>query len=77
MVVRLMEMHCHEVHVQGGDQQGVAVAKAEKVPRPTVRMDMGEDDFLYFEDRWRSYKRATGLSDQHLVRDQLLAACTE
>ena len=28
-----------------------AVAKGEKVPRPGIKMEMDEDDFLYFENR--------------------------
>ena len=27
----------------------VAVSKAEKVPRSVLKMDMGEDEYLYFE----------------------------
>ena len=48
----------------------VSTAKAEKVPRPVVKLDMGEDDFLFFLDGWSSYKRATGLVDVQMVRDQ-------
>ena len=55
----------------------VAVSKAEKVPRSVLKMDMGEDEYLYFESRWQSYKHATGLKEAQLIRDQLLAACSD
>ena len=76
--IKMLEMHVNGVHGNArSDSSSMAVSKAEKVPRPVVKMDMGEDDYLYFESRWKSYKRATGLKEEQLIRDQLLAACSE
>ena len=77
--IRMLQLHVDGVHAASVNSDGgsLAVSKAEKVPRPVVKMDMGEDDYLYFESRWESYKRATGLKDAQLIRDQLLAACSE
>ena len=76
--IEMLKLHASGVHAAVNDEvKSVAVSKAEKVPRPVVKMDMGEDDYLYFESKWQSYKRATGLNEAQLIRDQLLAACTD
>ena len=75
LAVEMLKMHVALNHTSS--ESTGSIVKAEKVRRPTVKMEMGEDDFLFFIDRWDSYKRATGLTDAQQVRDQLLAACSD
>ena len=51
--------------------------RAEKVPRPTLKLGVGQDEFSYFKDNWELYKRSCDITDEHSVRDQLRAACNE
>ena len=45
--------------------------RAEKVPRPQIKMGIGHDEFSYFKNRWLAYKRSRGITDEIETRDQL------
>ena len=49
--------------------------KAEKVSRPTLKMGSSEDDFIFFQCLFESYKRSCQLTSITDIRDQLLACC--
>ena len=44
--------------------QGHAKPRAEKVPRPQIKLGIGQDEFSYFKDEWTSYKRSCGITDE-------------
>ena len=62
---------------QVGGQAVSAKPRAEKVPRPQIKLGVGQDEFSYFKDEWTSYKRSCGITDETETRDQLRAACSE
>ena len=78
-----MSHHIQAVHptpaaVQPEAQaQGQAKPRAEKVPRPQIKLGVSQDEFSYFQDEWTSYKRSCGITDETETRDQLRAACNE
>ena len=75
LVVELLKLHRQPPQVDG---QAVSTKpRAEKVPRPQIKLGIGQDDFSYFKNRWTSYKRSCGITDETETRDQLLAACHE
>ena len=49
--------------------------KVEKVSRPTIKMGSSEDDFIFFQCLFDSYKRSCQLTNVTDIRDQLLACC--
>ena len=61
----------------GPQAQVQAKPRAEKVPRPQIKLGVGQDEFSYFKDEWTSYKRSCGITDETETRDQLRAACNE
>ena len=82
VAIRLLEMHhqCnHQALVQQppqvGGQTASAKPRAEKVPRPQIKLGIGQDEFSYFKNGWTSYKRSCGITDETEIRDQLRAAC--
>ena len=83
LVVELLKLHRQDVHVQVQqppqvDGQAVSTKpRAEKVPRPQIKLGIGQDEFSYFKNGWTSYKRSCGITDETEIRDQLLAACNE
>ena len=83
LVVELLKLHRQDVHVQvqqSPQVDGQAVStkpRAEKVPRPQNKLGIGQDDFSYFKNRWISYKRSCGITDETESRDQLRSTCTE
>ena len=79
LAMQMLAMHLESVHQQGGGGRGAVAAavKPEKLPRPNVKKGVGEDKFLIFKDLWSRYKRSTGLLDEAMIRDQLLACCSE
>merc|ERR1712208_50297 len=62
---------------QVGGQAASAKPRAEKVHRPQIKMGIGQDEFSYFKNRWISYKRSCGITDETETRDQLRSACHE
>ena len=54
-----------------------AKPRAEKVPRPQIKLGVSQDEFSYFKDEWTSYKRSCDITDETETRDQLRAACNE
>ena len=40
-------------------------------------MGIGQDEFSYFKNKWTSYKRSCGITDETEIRDQLRWACHE
>ena len=73
-------MYNHEnqqpVPLQGGDTGGGGGgSRADKLPRPALREEATEADFIYFSDSWKRYKRSTGLTGQAAI-DQLWACCS-
>ena len=81
LVVELLRMHRQDVHPQAqqppqvGDQAASAKPRAEKVPRPQIKLGVSQDEFSYFQDEWTSYKRSCGITDetenfgQHVMRN--------
>ena len=80
--MQMLNLHLQFNHrQQGGDQQdpggGGARTKVEKVPRPTLGKGLSEDKFVHFERLWKRYRRASSLTDEQQVRDQLLSCCND
>ena len=84
LVYRDLEMHTKYGHpalnpVQAGDSHagaGAGSSKADKLPRPTLKDESTEADFIFFKDSWIRYKRSTGRTGQAIV-DQLWACCSQ
>ena len=83
IVYRDMEMHTRYTHAQlhtasvmqqTGDTS-TGASRADKLPRPTLKEEATEADFIFFTDSWSRYKRSTGLTGQTAV-DQLWACCS-
>ena len=83
ILYRDLELHAKYNHenqqpgpVQGGDTGGGGGgSRADKLPRPALREEATEADFIYFSDSWKRYKRSTGLTGQAAI-DQLWACCS-
>ena len=58
-----------------GPGGGGTGSRADKLPRPALREEATEADFIYFIDSWKRYKRSTGLTGQAAI-DQLWACCS-
>ena len=41
--------------------------KVDKRPRPEISCEMSEHDWRFFLSEWEDYKRATGVTDQHML----------
>ena len=56
LVVRLLEQHDKHAHPlvqqppQVGGQAASAKPRAEKVPRPQIKLGIGQDEFSYFKN---------------------------
>ena len=72
---RVLELHMKTRHPVQVDAAPGTKNKAEKVPRPVIKMQIGQDDFEFFKSLWTGYKRASNLTNDVDIRDQLLAAC--
>merc|ERR1712105_21246 len=59
---------------QVGGQAVSVKPRAEKVPRPKIKLGVSQDEFSYFQDEWTSYKRSCDITDETVTRDQLRAA---
>ena len=52
----------------GGQAAGQAKPRAEKVPRPQIKLGVSQDEFSYFQDEWTSYKRSCDITDETETR---------
>ena len=83
LVIEMLRMHRQDVHPQAqqppqvGDHAASAKPRAEKVPRPQIKLGVSLDEFSYFQDEWASYKRSCGITNETEITDQLRAACEE
>ena len=84
IALQLLNIHRQDTHRlgQGGQQQqeqpgDASRSKVEKVPRPSLQKGQSEDKYLHFKRQWVRYKRSTGLVSEVMIRDQLLACCSE
>ena len=83
VAMELLKMHHHNQHVQVqqppqvGGQAASVKPRAEKVPRPQIKLGIGQDELSYFKNEWVSYKRSCGITDETETRDQLRAAFHE
>ena len=77
--MQMLVMHNTNNHQQPRPAQVVESQsqnrKAEKVNRPTIKMGSSEDDFIFFQCLFESYKRSCQLTNVIDIRDQLLACC--
>ena len=75
--MQLLKMHREDNHRQPAQvvESSSQSRKAEKVCRPTIKMGSSEDDFIFFQCLFESYKRSCQLKNVTDIRDQLLACC--
>ena len=80
LVYKDLGMHLEYCHPS--DRSSVAAPsgnskpKPDKLPRPALKDEATEADFIFFSDSWTRYKRSTGLTGQAAV-DQLWACCSQ
>ena len=82
LLYRDLEMHTKYGHpapaataqLQAADTSAGS-SRADKLPRPALKDEATEADFIFFSDSWTRYKRSTGLTGQAAV-DQLWACCS-
>ena len=86
LIATFISNHTQAVHstpaaaqpaAQVGGQTVSVKPRAEKVPRPKIKLGVSQDEFSYFQDEWTSYKRSCDITDETETRDQLRAACSE
>merc|ERR1712030_126200 len=77
LTVRQVEDSEDEAGHQPIQHEGVVLSEVEKIPRPQIELGVSQNDFLFFEDEWASYKRSCEIRDETEMRDQLQAACSE
>ena len=66
----MMTLHTTQAHPtvpQGGGGDNRPTTKVDKRPRPEISSEMTEHDWRFFLSEWVDYKRATGISGQHLL----------
>ena len=44
------------------------MSKPEKAKRPELSADICDEDWLYFTDRWKDYRKATGLTGDGVLQ---------
>ena len=71
----LIELHARTAHPPP-PAFGHPNVKAEKLKRPTIAARGTNEEFNYFESRWREYKAATNIQGAELVY-QLLETCDD
>lgn len=75
---RLLTQHMTFLHpVRGQPPTQQQRSKLEKVPRPVLKMGIGQDDLGFFKRKWEAYKRSCELTDLTDIRIQLVACCEE
>ena len=77
LAMEYLKLHLSTVHSAQAVPKTQTKPCAEKVPRPQIKMGIGQDEFSYFKKRWISYKRSCGITDETETRDQLRSACHE
>ena len=67
-----LNLHPAPTQRQTGDTGGggTGASRADKLPRPALREEATEADFIFFTDSWKRYKCSTGLTGQAAI-DQL------
>ena len=75
MQMLMMHTETNHKHPQPAQVVETQTRKAEKVSRPTLKMGSSEDDFIFFQCLFESYKRSCQLTNVTDIRDQLLACC--
>ena len=60
--LQCLQLHTQAVHQVAKGGQDVR-SKAEKLPRPVIKMGIGMDEFQFFQSVWAAYKRSSKLTD--------------
>ena len=76
VVVELLKMHFAAQHKSADKEPTKSAAKLEKAKRPELKLEMSDEDWAYFLNRWESYKKAAGLEEEDVVI-QLMECCEE
>ena len=79
-MLQFLQLHVQSAHpTQAGATVQVSTAKpttkVDKRPRPEISCEMSEHDWRIFLSEWEDYKRATGVTDQHML-DELWSCMT-
>ena len=79
-MLQFLQIHVQSAHpTQAGATVQVSTAKpttkVDKRPRPEISCEMSEHDWRFFLSEWEDYKRATGVTDQHML-DELWSCMT-
>ena len=69
-MLKTMELHNTQMHSRDRN------TKKEKISRPTLREDIDEASYNFFEQQWKRYKRVTKIREDEAV-DQLWCCATE
>ena len=75
-VVELLKMHFAARHKPVEKEPSKAAIKLEKAKRPELTLEMSDEDWAYFINRWAAYKKALGLDGEDIVV-QLMECCSE
>ena len=54
-VVELLKLHCSAKHRDVDRDSTKAVTKIEKAKRPEIALEMTDEDWAYFFNRWSAY----------------------
>ena len=79
-VVKLLDIHARGAHgadEERGRSQGSATGRPNRMATPKLEMGTGPDDFALWKDKWKIYKRTSGISSDEDVRCQLVLCCSE
>ena len=74
--VELLKMHFSAKHIVPNSEFSKAGSKVEKAKRPEIALEMTDEDWAYFLNRWSAYKKATGIVGEDIVL-QLLECCCD
>ena len=70
-MLEFLRLHVQTVHpapaVTLTDQALRPTTKVDKRPRPEISCEMSEHEWRFFLSEWGDYKRATGVSGQHML----------
>ena len=58
----------YEIHLKVKHSSPQNVSKPEKAKRPELSADICDEDWLYFTDRWKDYRKATGLTGDGVLQ---------
>ena len=73
--LRIHVQTAHPTQAAATVQPAKATTKVDKRPRPDISCEMSEHDWRFFLSEWEDYKRATGVSGQHML-DELWTCMT-